>query len=456
MTATVPAVRSAPGRLPVFGHMHRMLTEPRGFFESLREDGDIVTIGLGPMRAYVVNNPAWVHQILTRDVRKLDKGIAYEKSAPFLGNGLLNSTEPTHMAHRRIMQPAFHAARMAGYADQMREAAEQRTATWRDGEVVEFLQEIHSFAVAVVCRALFSSELGDRVAVEVEETFPILLKGVARRIAFPVGWLEKLPTPGNRRFERARRRLDEALTTVITQYGERGAKDGDLMAILLAARADGDRPGLTPQQIHDEAMALFLGGVETARDVLAWTFDLLSRHPDIQRRLATEVDTVLAGRSLDHTVLADLGYLRQVLTEALRLYPPGWLLSRRTVTDLELGEHRIPPGSNVLFSLHAIQRDPAVYVSPDTFDPDRWARDGTAAIPRDSFLPFGAGNRSCIGEPFAWAEMMIFVAAVVSGWTVYPKPGYTVRPSRSTMLQPRKVPLIVRVRNPVGASLDNC
>ncbi len=448
MTATAPDVRPAPGRLPIFGHMHRMLLEPRGFFESLRDNGDIVTIGLGPARAYVVNNPAWVYQILTRDVRKLDKGIAYEKSAPFLGNGLLNSTEPIHMAHRRLMQPAFHSARMAGYADQMREAAEQRTSAWRDGQVVDLVQEIHSFAVAVVCRALFSSELGDRVAAEVEQTFPVLLKGVARRIAFPVGWLEKLPTPGNRRFERARRRLDEALTSVIAQYRERGARDGDLMAILLAARADGDRPGLTPQQIHDEAMALFLGGVETARDVLSWTCHLLSHHPDVQRRLATEVNAALAGRTLDHTALAELGYLRQVLTEALRLYPPGWLLSRRTVTELVLGDHRIPPGCNVLFSLHAIQRDPTVYASPDTFDPDRWSGDGAATIPRISFLPFGAGNRSCIGEPFAWEEMMIFMAAVTSRWTMYPKPGYTVRPSRSTMLQPRKVPLIVRARQP--------
>ncbi|WP_131745637.1 cytochrome P450 [Frankia sp. Cppng1_Ct_nod] len=450
MTATVPGVASAPGRLPLLGHVHRMLSEPRRFFESLRDAGDIVTIGLGPARAYVINNPVWVHQILTRDVRKLDKGIAYEKSAPFLGNGLLNSTEPTHMAHRRLMQPAFHATRIAGYADQMREVAEQRASAWRDGQVVEFVQEIHTFAVAVVCRALFSSDLGDSVAVEVEQTFPVLLKGVARRIAFPVGWLEKLPTPGNRRFDRARNQLDKALTGVITQYRERGAKDGDLMAMLLAARADGDRPGLSDQQIHDEAMALFLGGVETARDVLSWTCHLLSRHPDIQERLAAEVATALAGRSLDHTALADLTYLRQVLSEALRLYPPGWLLSRRTVTEVVLGEYRIPPGCNVLFSLHAIQRDPAVYTVPDVFDPDRWAGDGAAAIPRTSFLPFGTGNRSCIGEPFAWEEMTIFVAAVIARWKLHPSPGYKVRPSRSTMLQPKRVPLIVRARRPIG------
>jgi cytochrome P450 len=346
MTATVPDVASAPGKLPIFGHMHRMLTGPRRFFESLRDKGDIVAIGLGPVRAYVINNPAWVHPILTKDVHKLDKGIAYEKSAPFLGNGLLNSTEPTHMARRRLIQPAFHLAQIASYADQMREAAEQCVSAWKDRQVVEFGQEIHTFAVAVVCRALFSSELGDQVAVEVQETFLVLLKGVARRVAFPVGAVEKLPTPANRRFNRARRRLDEALTNIITQYRKRGAKDGDLMAILLAARADGDRPGLTDQQIHDEAMALFLGGVETARDVLSWAAHLISRHPEIQRRLATEMDTVLAGRPLDHTALADLTYLRQVLTEALRLFPPGWLLSRRTVTELVLGDHRIPPGCN--------------------------------------------------------------------------------------------------------------
>lgn len=134
------------------------------------------------------------------------------------------------------------------------------------------------------------------------------------------------------------------------------------------------------------------------------------------------------------------------MTETLRLFPPGWLLSRRTVTELVLGEHRIPPGCNVLFSLHAIQRDPAVYPVPDVFDPDRWAGERAAAISRTSFLPFGAGNRSCIGEPFAWAEMMIFMAVVMARWTLHPSPGYKVRPSRSTMLQPKRVPLIVKSR----------
>jgi cytochrome P450 len=107
---------------------------------------------------------------------------------------------------------------------------------------------------------------------------------------------------------------------------------------------------------------------------------------------------------------------------------------------------------NVLFSIHAIQRDPAVYPVPDVFDPDRWAPDGAAVIPRASFLPFGAGNRSCIGEPFAWAEMMIFLAVVMTRWTLHPSPGYQVRPSRSTMLQPKRVPLIVTARRPTEAS----
>ncbi|WP_239308991.1 cytochrome P450 [Frankia sp. Cj3] len=446
MPATPTGVAAAPGRLPLFGHMHRMLTEPRGFFESLRGRGDIVTIGLGPTVAYVINEPSWVHQILTRDVHKFAKGIGYEKSAPFLGNGLLNSTEPTHMAHRRLMQPAFHTAQIAAYADQMQESAEQRATAWRDGQVVEFGQEIHAFTVAVVCRALFSADLGNSVAVQVEEALPVLLKGVSRRIAFPIGWLEKLPTPGNRRFNRARHRLDDILTNVIAQCRARGATDGNLMAILLSARAQGDGPGLSDQQIRDEAMALFLGGVETVRDVLSWACHLLSQHPDIQRRLADEVDAALAGRSLDHSTLANLGYLRQVLTETLRLYPPAWLLSRRTVTEVALGEHRIPPGSHVLFSVWTIQRDPAVYAAPSTFDPDRWGGAAAAALPRTYFLPFGAGNRNCIGEPFAWEEMMIFLATVTAHWTLHPSPGHRVRPSRSPMLQPKRVPLIVRAR----------
>ncbi|GAA2594834.1 cytochrome P450 [Dactylosporangium fulvum] len=448
MTATLqPSPTRAPGRLPLLGHMHRLLADPRAFFRSLHGSGDdVVVIRLGPTPAYVINDRALVHQILTKDVRRLDKGLAYEKSAPFLGDGLLNSTEPTHMAHRRLMQPAFHQTQIARYVEQMREAAATRAEGWRDGQRIEMDQEIHAFAVAVVCRALFSSNLGDTVAVDVEESLPILLKGVTRRIALPVRWLEKLPTPGNRRFDTARQRLADSLGDVIEEYRQRGVDHGDLMAILLEARAEDGGPGLTDQQVHDEAMALFLGGVETARDVLSWAFHLLSRHPEVQRRIAAEVDAVLQDRPLGYETLRELRYVRQVITETLRLYPPAWLLTRRTVTELELGGHVIPPDSNVLFSVHAIQRDPVVYPEPDAFDPDRWREPTTPALLRTAFLPFGAGNRSCIGEPFAWAEMVVFVATVARRWSVHAVPGHPIRPARSPMLQPRDLPLIVRAR----------
>ncbi|MEU3413827.1 cytochrome P450 [Streptomyces sp. NPDC006658] len=464
MTATTtpaPTIAKAPGRVPLLGHVIQLLTRPREFFNGLRDSGDVVTIGLGPARAYVVNNPALVHQILTKDVRKLDKGVAYEKSAPFLGDGLLNSSEPTHMAHRRLLQPAFHHHRIADYSRHMREAVAERTARWRDGQTLRLDQEIHGYAVTVVCRALFSSGLGDTVADEVENSLPVLLEGVKRRIAFPVGWLEKLPTPANRRFERARERLGSTLGGVIREYQRVGGEEGDLMALLLAARATDDSPApdegtpsghghtyrLTDEQIHDEAMALFLGGVETARDVLSWACHLLAEHPDVQAELAAEVDRVLAGgRALGHDVLPELDLTRRVLNEALRLYPPAWLLTRRTLTDLDLAGHHVPPGQNVLFSLYAIQRDPGIYARPDAFEPDRWAGAAGAALPRTSFLPFGAGNRGCIGEPFAWEEMLIFLAAVARDWTLHPVPGHRIRPARSPMLSPRDLPMTVRAR----------
>jgi cytochrome P450 len=453
MTATIPqtttAVPAAPGGVPLFGHVAQLVTRPREFFNSLRGAGDVVTIGLGPARAYVVNSPELVRQILTKDVRKLDKGVAYEKSAPFLGDGLLNSSEPTHMAHRRLVQPAFHHHRILDYATHMREAAAESVGTWHDGQRVELDQQIHSFAVTVVCRALFSSGLGDSVADEVEASLPVLLKGVTRRIAFPVGWLEKLPTPSNRRFDRARRVLAETLGDVIQEYRRTGGNEGDLMALLLAARAEEGRPGLTDQQINDEAMALFLGGVETARDVLSWAFHLLSEHPKVQEKLTAEVDAVLAGgRLLDHDAVTELPYVRHVLTETMRLFPPAWLLTRRTITELDLAGHLIPPGRNVLFSLYAIQRDPAVYERPDAFEPERWEGDAGAALPRTSYLPFGAGNRGCIGEPFAWEEMVIFVATVARGWRLDPVPGRRIRATRSPMLQPNRLPMIVRARRP--------
>lgn len=238
--------------------------------------------------------------------------------------------------------------------------------------------------------------------------------------------------------------MRSVLDDVITGYRGNGAGH-DLMSYLLAARDDESGERFDDEALRDQALTIFIAGIETSSYTLAWVCHLLSRHPDVHDEVTAEVDHVLGGRAVSAGDLAELGALRRVITETLRLHPPVWLLSRRANEDVRLGAHRIPAGGQVLFSVYAIHHDPAVYDLPDVFRPDRWLE--PQAVPRASFMPFGAGNRGCIGEPFAWTELLVFFAVLLRSWRLHPAPGTEVRPVVGTGLKPSPAPVLVRRRH---------
>lgn len=435
-----------PGGLPLLGHTPRMLRSPLEFFLSLRRYGEVVRIGLGPQRAYVVTEPELVRRILVQDAKKFERGLQFEKARVFLGDSLFTEPEPEHLRHRRLIQPAFHHARLAEYVDLMRHTVERQIQRWNDGGLVDIDHEALAFTVGVLCRALFSAPVpAATVAREVEQSLPVLLNGLALRIALPVGLLGRLPTRGNRRFEAARRGMRTVLEDVITGYRTDGTGQHDLMSHLLAAHDYESGERFDDEQLRDQALAIFIAGIETSAYTLAWVCHLLGRHPEVHDEVTAEVDRVLGGRAVSAGDLPELGALRRVITEALRLHPPVWLLSRRANEAVRLGAHEIPAGGQVLFSIYAIHHDPAVYDRPDAFRPDRWL--DPRAVPRASFVAFGAGNRGCIGEPFAWTELLVFFAVLLRSWRLHPAPGTDVHPVVGTGLKPSPAPVLVRRRH---------
>ncbi|MFL6145068.1 MAG: cytochrome P450 [Labedaea sp.] len=440
-------ISMAPGRLPLVGHAVQVLRSPLDFFMSLREQGEVVLVRLGPMPAYVVTEPDLVRRILVQDAKKFERGVQFDKARAFLGDGLFTEPEPDHLRHRRMMQPAFHHERLTRYVDLMCRTAEQQVRRWPDAGRIDVGHEMLTFTVDSLCRSLLSAAVpAANVAHELARSLPVLLDGLALRVAVPIKVLSRIPTPGNRRFELAKRRLWAVLDDVITSYRHDGTDRQDLMSMLLAARDEASGTGLDDRQLRDHAMAFFLGGVETSAYTLSWVCHLLSRHPELQDRLAGEVGQVLAGHALSSDDLAKFGGLRRVITEVLRLYPPVWLLSRRATENLRLGSHEIPAGSQVLFSIYAIHRDAQVYDQPDTFDPDRWLPPRGQATPRGSFLPFGAGNRGCIGESFAWTELLVFLAVVLRSWRLHPGSTDAVRPIVGAALKPSPATILIRPR----------
>jgi cytochrome P450 len=426
---TVPV---APGRWPFLGHTPALLRQRFAFTSSLHEHGEIVKLYLGPTPTYFVTSPRLAHEVLVTAGPKFRKGAMFDKFRPFVGNGLVLSNGDFHRQQRRLMQPAFHRDRLAAYAETMRRAATELSDSWRPGEVRLIDEDLQGLAVTIVGEALFSTELGKEAITEARRSiYVIIQQGMIR--ALSPKFVEKLPVPGNRRFDEAIGRMQAIVLEVIREWRAEGVDHGDLLSTLLLA-------GMTDEQARDEVLTLLTAGIETTALALAWTFHELGRHSDVEARVHAEVDEVLGGRPVTVDDLTRLTYVRQVVDEVLRKYPL-WMLMRRTLEEVELGGVRLPEGAEVIVSPHALHHDPASYPDPDRFDPGRWAPERAAQLPKGAFVPFGAGARQCIGNRFAQNEIVITVATVAARWRLVPVPGRPVRVKFTSAAYPDSLPM---------------
>jgi len=422
----------APGGLPLLGHAIPLRRTPLDFLAALPAHGDLIEIRLGPRRAYLACHPDLVQQVL-QQARVFDKGgPLFEKLRLLTGNGLVSSAWEDHRRHRRLMQPAFRPDRMAGYAALMSEEIESMLASWRPACPLDIGETLRALTARITVRTLFSGQIDDRAVAEVQRWLPVITRGLYQRMVAPLGWMEKLPTPGNRRFTQARLRMRTVIGQAVRDHQASGADRGDLMALLA---------GLTDREIHDQVMTVLLGGTETTAAALTWAFHSLGDHPDAERRLHQEVDAVLGDRPPRLDDVPRLDYTRRVLTEVLRLYPPAWLLTRITTGEAALAGRRLPRGTIVLFSPYALGRDPASFSLPDRFDPDRWLPERAKTVPRGALLPFGAGSRKCIGDTFGMIEATLVLAAVTSRWRLKPLPGVKIQPVPKAALATGPLPM---------------
>ena len=418
------SVPVAHGRWPFVGHTPSMLRQRSGFTSSLRSEGDIVKIYLGPMETYFVTTPELVHEVLVTEGASFRKGAMFDKFRPYLGNGLILSNGPFHRRQRKLILPAFHRERITRYAETMVRAAADLVGSWTPGEVRVVEEDMQGLAVTVVGEALFSTEMGARAIEEVRRSiFVVIKQGMVR--ALSPGFVEKLPISANRQFDQAIERMRAIVQEVVTSWRDDGVDHGDVLSMLLLAQDDAG-VGMTDQQTYDEVLTLLTAGIETTALALAWIFHEIARNPEVEARLLAEVDEVLDGGPVAVEDVPRLVYTHQVVNEVLRMYPI-WFLMRRATAEVEIGGVRIPEGAEVIVSPHALHFDPNSHPDPERFDPDRWSPERAGDVPKGAFIPFGAGTRQCAGNVFAQTEIVITVATVLSSWRLVPVPGKPVR-----------------------------
>ncbi|MFD3997603.1 cytochrome P450 [Streptomyces sp. NPDC058548] len=441
----------APGRVKLLGHLPRLARDPIGYLGSLSSVGEVVGLRIANRPVYVVTSPELVRALLVEHASVCTRGSIFRKAGQVMGQGLVIAEGSLHRRQRRLVQPAFHQRRIERYADTMAEVAAAHSRSWQDGRPFEAAAQLHAMGLEMICRGLFRSGLAEHAAARVERAVPAVVRGIIWRTLYPADWLERLPIPVNRRFDRARQVLHTVVDEIITTYRATEPEEGDVLALLLDARDQDSGQPMSDEQLRDEIVTLILTGTETTATTLAWLFHELDHHPEVDERLAAELTEVLGDRPVRFEDLARLPYTGQVLKETLRLHTPNWLLTRRATREFRLGRHRIPAGAELLFSLTALHRDPALYPDPRRFDPDRWTAERSAGLPSHAFLPFGAGKHKCIGDVFAMTEMLVAAATVLRDWRpvhtdsgrpVGERPWTTVQPGglRLTPLARRRFP----------------
>ncbi|MGZ4612642.1 MAG: cytochrome P450 [Kineosporiaceae bacterium] len=407
----------------------------------------------------VVADPGLARTILTRPTG-FGQGRGIDALALTFGQGLLTSKGELHRRQRRLVQPAFHARRIAGYAEDAVRLAAARSAAWQDRSVVDGVDggvaidvgdEMSSLTLEFVGRTLFGTDVRNEVDV-VSETMHTLLK-VFPALMSPRGMvMARLPTPLRRRLRREIAKLDAVVERVIAARHVTG-DTGDVVSMLLAVRDEDTGDGMPRRQVRDEVLTLLLAGHETTAVALSWAWYELWRTPTARAALDAELATEAAHAALADAAWERLPVTRAVVGETLRLHPPAYIMGRRPTEDVAVDRYRFHKGQAVIISPYGLQRDPRSW-GPDAaeFRPSRWLRadgafdEAAPGQPRGAYLPFGAGSRMCIGAGFAVMEAALLLARLATDWCVEFPPGFLPSPRPAVTYRPGAMPATLRAR----------
>ncbi|MFB7331879.1 cytochrome P450 [Streptomyces adustus] len=427
----------AGGGVPLLGHGWRLVRDPLAFMARLRDHGDVVRLKLGPKTVYAVTTPALTGALALSPDYKID-GPLWESLEGLLGKeGVATANGPRHRRQRRTIQPAFRLDAIPAYGSIMEEEAHALTVRWQPGDTVDGTSESFRVAVRIAARCLLRGDFMDERAERLCVALATVFRGMYRRMVVPLGPLYRLPIPANRDFNRALADLHLLVDEIVAERRASGQKPDDLLTALLEAKDENGDP-IGEQEIHDQVVAILTPGSETVASTIMWLLQVLAEHPEHADKVRAEVESLTGGRPVGFDDVRKLTYTNNVVVEAMRLRPAVWILTRRAVTDTELGGYRIPAGADIVYSPYAIQRDGRSYRDNLEFDPDRWLPERVKEVPKHAMSPFSTGNRKCPSDHFSMAQLTLITAAVatkyrleqVAGSDDTTRVGITLRPHR--------------------------
>ncbi|MFJ2827525.1 cytochrome P450 [Streptomyces sp. NPDC087263] len=414
-TLELSAPPLAGGGVPGLGHGWKLVRDPLGFLAQLRDHGDVVRLKLGPKTVYAVTTPELTGALALNPDYAIG-GPLWESLEGLLGKkGVATANGPQHRRQRRTIQPAFRLDVIPEYGPIMEEEARAFAARWEPGGAVDCTSESFRVAVRIAARCLLRGQFMDERAERLSIALATVFRGMYRRMVIPAGPLYRLPLPAYRKFDRALADLHALVDEIIVERRTSGQKPDDLLTALLEAKDDNGDP-IDEQEIHDQVVAILTPGSETIASTVMWLLQVLAAYPEQARRISEEVESVTGGRPVGFGDVRKLSHTNNVVVEAMRLRPAVWILTRRAVTETELGGYRIPAGADIVYSPYAVQRDPLSYERHRDFDPDRWLPERSKDVPKHAMRPFSVGNRKCPSDHFSMAQLTLITATVASRW----------------------------------------
>ncbi len=412
--------------------------------------GEIISLSLPFTRLVIAAKPEYAKYVLVDNNKNYQKSLAYDMLKLLLGNGLLTSEGEFWKKQRRLIQPAFHKQKLADLTAMMVKRAQDEVdgmkAKAESGEYYDVAPQMTNLTLEIISQAIFSNGVDDKADL-ISRQITLLNQYATDKLNSPIRLPALFPTPTNVKERKAVKILDKIIFDIIDTRRKEGVSKSDLLSMLLDARDEDTGEAMDNKQLRDEVMTIFIAGNETTANAMAWTLYLLSQNPEAEAKMIAEIDAKLdAGVELNFQNVLGFQYVRQVIDESMRLFPPAWVVGRRNTEDGEIGGYTIKKRTNVLMPIMYFHRSEKYWDEPLKFKPERFAPELKNNIDRYVYFPFGGGPRLCIGNNFAIMEMQIILILIYrkykfrlqEDFMVEPEPLITLRPRYGMMMKVEK------------------
>jgi cytochrome P450 len=441
-SSRLPRLPPGPKRRPLLGSLPELSRDPLGLLDDLAfHYGPIAYTTIGPSRLYLINEPELIEEALIGRARDCIKDPGTRELIPLVGHGLLTSEGELWRRQRKLASPALSPKRIAGYADTMVDCARRAFAELPEGER-DVSADMMRLTLEIVSKTLLGVDAraeADRIAHVVDVAMVYFDKQLRTWRGILPKWI---PTPDRIAFRKVLPELDAIIGAMIARCRAGDAEADHLLARLVQARDEDGQP-MSDAQVRDEAVTMLLAGHETTALTLSFAGLALARDPAAAQRARDEVDALLGARPATIADLPRLPFVEAVVKEALRLYPPAWIIGREVLRPFELGGYTLPAKVELVMSPYTMQRDPRFFHEPTRFAPERWLEPAIEALPRFAYFPFGGGPRVCIGNHFAMMEATLVLATLLqqlelseaNGYRLELAPVVTLRPAHGIRLR---------------------